>query len=351
MKNIAFERSNPVRRPDWRFERVLQLVEGHPKPVRASPYDDVYVRGLRHFLLFAKALAAGHKQEAKRQHLAYKHAGCYYAYQFYQFRNTSTKHDVETIEARILARVSDEEIAAEFGTEPEAIEWYEACFFNVRDRLQCHDWVLNRVLMPAADIALGAPLGEHQTATYAKPFFDFTLKFFAYFGGNIILNHALSGFRRGVMPSSPEEAMAWYNGTGDLRTAQRMSDAVGTCDINKYNLTELLNFHARIREIEKSNDSVESKRDQLHRCVSAVMLELPWGVGDQGAENLRGTPAAGYDAGAAELRDHELLRLSAGGNPGTIEGVATLTLPPPRQRAQTAGQEDQAHAPHAQQGS
>jgi hypothetical protein len=51
------------------------------------------------------------------------------------------------VEARILAGQSDEEIASLCGQAPETIRWYEAVFFQVRDRLvRSRDWIMFRAV-------------------------------------------------------------------------------------------------------------------------------------------------------------------------------------------------------------
>jgi hypothetical protein len=47
---------------------------------------------------------------------------------------------------RLLAGQTDEEIAAHTGLAPEAVRWFEALFFRVRDRLHARDWVYTQVI-------------------------------------------------------------------------------------------------------------------------------------------------------------------------------------------------------------
>ncbi len=51
-----------------------------------------------------------------------------------------------TIEARILARQTNDEIAQSCGCMPEMIEYYEALFFNVRARLDSPDFIMTKVV-------------------------------------------------------------------------------------------------------------------------------------------------------------------------------------------------------------
>jgi hypothetical protein len=50
------------------------------------------------------------------------------------------------VKARLLAGQDDQTIARSVGTLPESIACYEQLFFNVRDRLDVEDWIVQVVL-------------------------------------------------------------------------------------------------------------------------------------------------------------------------------------------------------------
>jgi hypothetical protein len=58
-------------------------------------------------------------------------------------------------EARILAGQSDEEIAKRLSLSAESVFWFEAAFFQVRDRLASRDWVILKTIGPG--IWVGSP--------------------------------------------------------------------------------------------------------------------------------------------------------------------------------------------------
>lgn len=47
--------NNPLRPPQWRAERALQLVDHYPNPLPPQPYDDRYVRSYWQFLIERRA--------------------------------------------------------------------------------------------------------------------------------------------------------------------------------------------------------------------------------------------------------------------------------------------------------
>lgn len=55
--------NNPFRRPQWRLERVRQMIEHRP-PLQPRRSDDHYVRAYRRFLI--SYLAAGDDEKRRR---------------------------------------------------------------------------------------------------------------------------------------------------------------------------------------------------------------------------------------------------------------------------------------------
>ena len=81
---------------------------------------------------------------------------------------------------------------------PEVVEWYEALFFCVRDRLECSDWV-DKIIrdMSGPELLYGIEeLNEQQRHT--------VYRLFGYFGGSHILAQTIGALspRR---PRTPEE--------------------------------------------------------------------------------------------------------------------------------------------------
>jgi hypothetical protein len=64
------------------------------------------------------------------------------------FSADSERHRYE-LEARLLARQSNEEIAHELSGLAGMVEWYEQLFFNVRDRIDNRGYIVNKVICPS----------------------------------------------------------------------------------------------------------------------------------------------------------------------------------------------------------
>jgi hypothetical protein len=330
---------DPFRTPDWRYKRAMAIVNHNG---RCGTHDDEYTKVLRHFVATQR-----NGTDKARAQLKTKRPGLITAWQI----NAQRIDDFQTptmIECRLLAGMSNAEIAAEIGCIDDVIEWYEAVFFNVRDRLQAHDWIVRHVLMPAINNNRGYmsprkrkkpkdpkdrrdPMPDTGNEALAEPFYDSTLKFFGYFGGPLLVEYMISGFRRGVMAHTRDDFTGWFDQHFSHGIRRRSSTAVGMFNVNKYNVMQLFETHARLMEIDRNTESNEDASSTIENNILGFMRNMPWGVAADGAENFKGTRVIDMDTKAAELRDDELLMLASGEEPESIKGIEALSMPSPRQ--------------------
>jgi hypothetical protein len=329
--DFSYQTFNPFRTLHWRFERVLEMVDQQPTPARATRADDKYVRGLRNFLLrYRRYNASG------RQRLMMENPGLYTAWLLHE-RAEDEYETVFIIQARILARQSDKEVAREFSTLPSAIEWYEKLFFNVRDRFDAHDWILRKVLAPALTESRvraeeQTPEGRLPRSPLAEPFFDSSLMLFAYFGGPLAVDFMLSGFRRDLRLQTNDDVGPWLNEYTMQAAKRRAAMAVGQFEVNKYNVMELFSFITSIMTIEKSADHEDQSRTAIESNIEKMLGQLSFSLGRQAEEMVEGTIIGELDQGAAELRDGELLLLQSGGEIETLDELREFKIPEPRKK-------------------
>jgi len=338
---VEYQKYNMFRQPDWRFERVRRLASRHPTPGRITKRDDPYVRKARTFLLRWR-----HREPEDREELFVANPGLYYAYEIYE-RAQEDPQAALLLEARLLTQTPYHDIANACDTIPATVEWYEALFFNVRDKLAARDWITSRVLVPAMIRNFGLldqphhaqstdddnnlpPFPVWSDQVIARPFLDASLKMFAYFGGAVLCDFMIHGFQSGKLLHNADNLAQFLDEHWALTLRARSAQAARTFQINKYNVMELFATHARIIEVEKSEDSLDAKRSAIERHVSALMDEIPWASGDDAAQASSGTPLAIYDESAAELRDDELLLVAGGETPQAVDGLQSLALPAPR---------------------
>jgi hypothetical protein len=311
MKRYAdFQKYNVYRSPQWRWDRVMKMANRGPTPGRCSTRDDDYVRKARNFHLRWR----DYDSREQREELYWETPGLFYAYEINE--KQSEQYSVAAVlQARLLAGQPAAQIAEAMSTVPETVEWYEALFFNVNDRLKNRDWVTTRILLPAllkrreVDLADGAPFRD---PPIAQPFMDGSLKMFAYFGGPRLVDFMITGFQAGKQLNSIEDLAGWLDGQWASTIRRRSAQAALMFNVNNFNVTELFTIHTRIMEIERSEESADLQKTTTERHIKAMLDEIPWAVGDKGADKFAGTLLGRLDNMPAELRDEEILKVTSG---------------------------------------
>lgn len=330
-----YQKNNFFRKPHWRWDRVLQMVDRYGQPGRCTKRDDDFIRKARKFLLAWRDA----EDEAEKERLFWERPGLYYAYQMREKVNVDPEAAM-FIEARLLARQKFDVIAKNMSTIPETVQWYEALFFNVVDHLDARDWITKHVLMPAFTKHPNNVIANHDGAlpfkdsTVAFPFMDASLKLFGYFGGPQLVDFMLAGFQSGKPLTGMDDLNNWLDANWSTTIRRRSAQAALSFEINKYNVLELFAIHTQIIQIERSEESADQARTTTEKHIKAMIDEIPWMVGKKGAKALEGTELGKYDEYAAELRDEEVMRLAAGEvlDAEYLESRPKM-LPPPRRKA------------------
>jgi len=317
--------ADPFLRPNWRHERVVKMLNSVP-PERVKRFDDKWVQGYKKFLF------QWNKGEDKRDKLMYDNPGLYFAYIMHDRMFIEPEMRL-MMEARLLAGVSYTDIANDCKTIPETVQWYERLFFNVKDFLPHHDWILKHVLLPSSDRFVEDSVDDDEeefkprpSSEVVRPHLDMTLKFFAYYGGPIACDAMISGFRRNKQVTSQEELPEYFHEQFMAQVTRRSAQAAGQFEINKYNVMELFATHTRIIEIQRSAESAEDRHNEFEKHVNAMLTELPWTVGLESKKLFDGSSIGEFDSGAAELNEEELMLFGSGRKPESVEGVAGLTI-------------------------
>lgn len=320
-KCITFERYSPFRTPRWRLESVMASVSG-----RSLRSDDHYIRAYRKF----RERYQNSDGEA-RDALGYENPGLFWAHQLYESRTTDrSSRKSAMIECRILAGLNDTDIAAQLFTVPEVIEWYSALFYDVRERLSAHDWIIDQVLIPAFVEQTAAKLakGNNVTVDIVDPYFDATIKFFAYFGGPAVLDFIFSGFQRtDGQQLSAAGVGAWFDDYFAGRCRQRSAQAMSSFGLNRYNVMELFQLHVTLMQIAKSKKDPDEKTGNMFNLMKGLINATTWAVGDTGMKKIAGTPMEKYDNSAAELRDNEVQMVANGTETEQLLAVTAMSMP------------------------
>jgi hypothetical protein len=123
------------------------------------------------------------------------------AYDFYHAGSCPARWELE---ARILADEPVESIGQRFGLSPDAVDWYEALFFNVRDRLQTTSYITHQVIR------------LHDWHVNPSQNLERTWKYFGFWHGPQALDEVIGEFTA----PSPTDKVAFHQYLEDrLRTA------------------------------------------------------------------------------------------------------------------------------------
>src|SRR5690554_3422959 len=126
-----FQSINPLRPPQWRADRALQLVELNQRP---RSWDD---RSVREYCWFLYGFLAAAGDDEQRLVVEHKWPNVSHAHNLYYHPDQEWRY---VLEARLLTREPVPEIAKRFQVTAGTVECYEKVFFNVFDRLNCRDW-------------------------------------------------------------------------------------------------------------------------------------------------------------------------------------------------------------------
>lgn len=307
----SFEKHNPFRAPDWRFERALWLAE---RGGRCSVHDDEFVRKYRSFL---RRWSASDDEESRRN-LFTDCPGLYYAHTISE-RNDLTFNSL--LQARLLSGQDFDDIAEASCMIRDAVRWYEALFFNVIDRLHRRDYIVR--------LMLGNPThagDDHFTV-------DMTLKFYAYFAGPLMLDFLVSGFDPGLdRPGEPRQVVDYAIANISHNVARRALTGIFTTEINQYNITELLNVHARLLEVKRMAESSGMRENDYLQNISMVLGACQFRMRQRPQALESGELPLTYDTTSRELRAHELTAIAQGA-PGP--SLHELNAPFPEARKPT----------------
>jgi len=270
--------SNPIRPPSWRWERARALFDRDPEAVTArrrtdGPQSYAWIKRALRFL--TKLNAPGNANDAVLQVLR-EWPDIYWAYNIFQNTTTNTRH---AIEANILARQSDEQLAKKFGITAATATAYEALFFNVRDRLDNPSYITQGVLL--AGMYRGGQNGS------VNELYNLW-KQYGYNYGPAMVDAMASQFM-GVN--------SWCE-TPDQVGDAVLDDAIATLKlkaalaakhvpVNGTTNMQLLDTFIKYAEVERASDSAGQAQNQMLSHVAAMMSTLPF--------TLNQRPVRGYN--------------------------------------------------------
>jgi hypothetical protein len=285
-------------RPDWRWERVLDMVNHSPCPLRNKRFDDSYVRTMRQYMLQNRG-----DNEERKKNLFFEYPGCYHALKLHQDVDGADMRLF--LQSRFLARQSIPDIAS---------EWYEKLFFNVSDRISDQDWILRHILGPEASRQLNN--------------YELAIKMLAYHGGVSVLNFMLTGCRELEHPQTPEEVINYVTDYAVDGIIRKAALAVYCYTPNKYKIEQLLDMARQAKADMKAKEDETDRIEMVAGAVRHTLEAIEFIKGDMAEDWLRARSPQllEYDGFAAELRDQQVYAVVTG-NLASVEHMRHRKFP------------------------
>jgi hypothetical protein len=180
----------------------------------ATKYDDRFIRKYRLLLLGLET----HAPAARADEVIQRYPDAYQAHQLYYSADVFPQ---QVLMARLLTRETFSEIAARVGVEPTTIEMYAALFYDVRDRLECRDWI-------TITIRDNFEPGCIETEKDFLELRGYVLRLLAYFGGPLALDATIQGFAATPPPQSSADVDSWLaEALGQVVTIKAIAAVIG----------------------------------------------------------------------------------------------------------------------------
>ena len=162
------------------------------------------------------------------------------------------------VEARLIAGQTDQEIAHRLSTSTDVVRFYEAWFYNIRDRLDNHSYIFQRLIYPIVEVVDGKPSREA------------VWKFFAFCGGSGIIDEVIydSNILRGAQIKN-----FWKQNLAHTVLRRLAVKAKFNEDFLDRNVDRLLSS--------VSEDGKKREGDELHKILVSTMTSLGWNWGNK----------------------------------------------------------------------
>jgi hypothetical protein len=280
-------KNSPFRKPRWRADRATELVEHQPSPLKSRSYDDSYVRVYRRFLI---ALIAAGGDEVARFEVMHELPHVFHAHEL-RFHSDRQLRDV--LEARLLTVEPLAEIANRIGTEPLTIEFYEALFYNVRDRLSHKDWIAKVICAPSGDVSpnMKGATAEDQRA--------YVYRLIGYHGGSLALDALFGGTPSAATPARAEDVADWFDDSLGQTLRSRVAEIASVLEINQRNTPRLIKMALRLKRAKEAarkrakaaNTVLDQQIEDIVATVERV-LSPPWWSPADGTDQTNSIPPA-----------------------------------------------------------
>jgi hypothetical protein len=308
---LNYMMQNPWRSPQWRWLRADSIINNEgplTTPRRDGPDGYKWIRRAAQF----KRIYNQYAEPYMQCQLAMEMPAIFWAHHVWADDNGPTKW---AIEAHILARETDKEIAWKIGSSPEVVAAYEAIFFNVREKLNYREYILNSVM------------SDSVTRGISERHYDLLWKLFGYTGGPHVLDSMISRLVNPMWCARSDDVPNFFQDAALNIMKRKAAVASLTVPINSNTQLNLIDAFVKYVEIERTTDSLGKAQDQIVTNLQAMLGSLPFGVATKQKDQSK--MVAGYDQSSVELSANELMVVGLGAALPYGDQLQNLSFPTP----------------------
>ena len=318
-------RDNPQRPPNWRWERAMGIVD-ETQPDATRRYDGpIGFKWIKRATKFRRAIRAAGTDELKRG-VANRYPDLFWAHRAWE--NSANPLKVH-LESYLLAREENWSVGFKCGMAPEQIEAYECVFFDVREKLNHQGYILHSVIGPA----LQQSLSDRD--------YSVLWKLYAYFHGPHVLDALVSKMVNPAWCGTPDTVSNAFQDDAIGTMKMKAALAAKTVPVAYHTQMELLHVFTKFVEVERTTDSVGKAQDQMLEHITAMMINLPFAIGNrdprEGGMIIDATPTDPFDKTPVELSYEETMVVSGGHALPNADLLQRMRYPPLPQVAEEAG--------------
>lgn len=302
-------KESPRRAPHWRWLRAMQIDSGGPRASKNldGPAGFTWIRR-------ASRMKRHWEQANNRPNAVYaamlRDKDMFWAHSIWAEEKNPTRW---AIEARVLAGESNAQIAYKLGTTEDVVGAYVNVFFDVREKMQHMDYVLNVILSDAV------------TRGLQERHYDLLWKMLGYQGGEHVLDAVLSRFVNIAKPGGADGVSGFFQEFAINSMKYKAALATLTVQVNTHTQLPLIDSFVKYVEIEKNSDNAMKAQSSIVDNIGVMLTSLPFKIGTK--LDSEGAKMLPFDNGSAELRGDEMMIIAAGGALVEPDNIQSLSFP------------------------
>jgi hypothetical protein len=256
---------NPFRRPEWRLDRVMELIRHRPQPLLPRRTDDHNIHVYRRVLL---ELAAAGEDRDRRDAVFCEYPAVCRAHLLHYSADVETR---QLLEARLLTTESLDKIAGRLATAPAMVDYYEKIFYSVRDRLQHRDWIRK--------VICGRSIGGHgiENTRSHSALRGYVLRLFAYHGGPLALDAVINGMVITTMPQRTKDVGGWFDDVLGQLVQTTATAAASTLEMNQKNMMQTVKLALRASAA-GAKTGTEPPLTQYEELMEKFLASINWSI-------------------------------------------------------------------------